>query len=119
MARDDVAVCTTLTLHPEALERARAALPGADTIARASVLLKALADPTRMRILLAMKQGELCVCDLSHLLGMSQSAISHQLRVLRDNRLVSWRREGRQVFYRLADRHVEEILEDALEHAGE
>ncbi len=119
MARDDDAVCTTLTLHPEALERARAALPDADTIARASVLLKALADPTRMRILLSMKQGELCVCDLSHLLGMSQSAISHQLRVLRDTRLVSWRREGRQVFYRLADQHVEEILEDALEHARE
>jgi len=112
-------VCTTLSLHPEALERARAALPDETTIQRASALLKALADPTRMRILLAMKQGELCVCDLSHLLRMSQSAISHQLRVLRDNRLVSWRREGRQVFYRLADRHVEEILEDALEHAGE
>jgi len=119
MPKSDVAVCTTLSLHPEALERARAALPDAETVTRASLLLKALADPTRMRILLAMKQGELCVCDLSHLLGMSQSAISHQLRVLRDNRLVSWRREGRQVFYRLADRHVEEILEDALEHAGE
>ena len=119
MDKGDVAVCTTLTLHPEALERARSALPQEETVRRASVLLKALADPTRMRILLAMKQGELCVCDLSHLLGMSQSAISHQLRVLRDNRLVSWRREGRQVFYRLADRHVEEILEDALEHVGE
>ena len=119
MAKDDAAVCTTLTLHPEALERARAALPGEDEVARASALLKALADPTRMRILLAMRRGELCVCDLSHLLGMSQSAISHQLRVLRDNRLVRWRREGRQVFYRLADRHVEEILEDALEHAEE
>lgn len=119
MGKDDVAVCTTLSLHPEALERARAALPDDATVARASTLLKALADPTRMRILLAMKEGELCVCDLSHLLGMSQSAISHQLRVLRDNRLVSWRREGRQVFYRLADRHVEEILEDALEHAEE
>lgn len=118
MARDD-AVCTTLTLHPEALERARAALPDTDTIARASSLLKALADPTRMRILLSMQRGELCVCDLSHLLGMSQSAISHQLRVLRDNRLVSWRREGRQVFYRLADQHVEKILEDALVHANE
>ena len=119
MESNDAPVCATLSLHPKALERARAALPDETKVQRASGLLKALADPTRMRILLSMKQGELCVCDLSHLLGMSQSAISHQLRVLRDNRLVSWRREGRQVFYRLADRHVEEILEDALEHAGE
>ncbi len=118
MAKDE-AVCTTVALHPEAIERARAALPDAETVARASALLKALADPTRMRILLAMRRGELCVCDLSQALQMSQSAISHQLRVLRDNRLVSWRRAGRQVFYKLADQHVEEMLADALDHASE
>ena len=119
MGKDEAESCTTTPLYPETLERARAALPSEDEVARASALLKVLADPTRMRILLAMRREELCVCGLAHLLKMSQSAVSHQLRVLRAARLVRWRRQGRHVFYRLADHHVEEILADALEHASE
>ncbi len=113
------AVCGVRALHPERYRAAREAVPPEALVGRASALLKALADPTRMRILLALSAGELCVCDLSHLLSMSDSAVSHQLRVLRDARLVAWRRQGRQVFYRLADDHVRGILEAALEHAAE
>ncbi len=116
---EENAVCGVHALHPERYQAAREAIPPEELVAKASVLLKALADPTRMRILRALSASELCVCDLAHLLSMSDSAVSHQLRVLRDARLVAWRRQGRQVFYRLADDHVREILEDALEHAAE
>ncbi len=114
------AVCGVYEVHPEAVERARSALPGEGRIAEAVTLLKALADPTRMRLLLALRAaGELCVCDLALLLGVSVSAVSHQLRLLRGARLVAYRREGRQVYYRLADAHVAQLLAGALEHAAE
>lgn len=114
------AVCGVYEIHPERVAEARAALPGEDLLQRASLLLKALADPTRMRLLLALKAaGELCVCDLALLAGVSVSAVSHQLRLLRQARLVAFRREGKQVYYRLADAHVEWLLGTALEHAEE
>ena len=111
--------CGVHALHPERIRRARAAIPDEAATRLASTLLKAIADPTRLRILAALSAGELCVCDLASLLGMSESAVSHQLRVLRQANLVAWRRSGRQVFYRLADDHVREILGAALEHARE
>ncbi|WP_330848611.1 ArsR/SmtB family transcription factor [Thermus thermamylovorans] len=114
------AVCGVYEIHPERVERARAALPGEAVLQEASLLLKALADPTRMRLLLALRAaGELCVCDLALLVGVSVSAVSHQLRLLRQARLVAFRREGKQVYYRLADAHVAQLLEGALEHAEE
>ncbi|MFN4073124.1 MAG: ArsR/SmtB family transcription factor [Thermus sp.] len=114
------AVCGVYEIHPERVEKARAALPQEAALREAALLLKALADPTRMRLLLALKAaGELCVCDLALLAGVSVSAVSHQLRLLRQGRLVAFRREGKQVYYRLADEHVERLLEGALEHALE
>ncbi len=114
------AVCGVYETHPERVEKARAALPGEGVLREASLLLKALADPTRMRLLLALKEaGELCVCDLALLAGVSVSAVSHQLRLLRQARLVAFRREGKQVYYRLADGHVGVLLEEALAHAEE
>ncbi|RIH85852.1 Transcriptional repressor SmtB [Meiothermus luteus] len=95
------------------------ALPALSQVQRASELLKAITDPTRMRILSALQMGELCVSELSRVVGMSESAVSHQLRVLRNTRLVAGRREGRLVYYRLADAHVGAILQAALEHASE
>ncbi|WP_103027284.1 ArsR/SmtB family transcription factor [Salinibacter altiplanensis] len=82
-------------------------------------LLKGFADQTRLRILCLLRDREVCVHDIVEALGMTQSAISHQLRVLRDARLVSHRREGRHVYYRLADDHVREMLENALTHGAE
>ena len=114
------AVCGVYEIHPERVERARAALPEEGLLQRAALLLKALSDPTRMRLLLALRAaGELCVCDLALLARVSVSAVSHQLRLLRQARLVAFRREGKQVYYRLADQHVEALLEGALAHAEE
>ncbi|RTI61060.1 transcriptional regulator [Thermus scotoductus] len=113
-------VCGVYEVHPERVEMARAALPEERVVKEAALLLKALSDPTRMRLLLALKgAGELCVCDLALLAGVSVSAVSHQLRRLRQARLVAFRREGKQVYYRLADAHVARLLELALEHAEE
>ena len=84
-----------------------------------SELFKALADETRTKILYLLSAGELCVCDLSELLSMSLPAISHHLRLLKLLRLVSYRRDGRQVFYTLADQHVAELIKVAREHFAE
>jgi DNA-binding transcriptional ArsR family regulator len=77
-----------------------------------------LSDPTRVRIISLLADGELCVCDLSAALDMSQSAVSHQLRALRDLRLVRWRRQGRQIFYTLDDDHVSDLFRRGLDHVA-
>ncbi|MCA5960601.1 metalloregulator ArsR/SmtB family transcription factor [Blautia sp. RD014234] len=82
-------------------------------------LFKVFGDPTRIRILYALSAGELCVCDIASVLNMTQSAISHQLRVLKQIKLVKFRREGKTVYYSLADAHVETILSQGLEHVQE
>jgi len=101
------------------VERAQKAIPSDADLWAAVALLKATADPTRLKILFALSAGELCVTDLARILGVSESAVSHQLRVLRQANLVAGRRLGQRVFYRLADDHVREILADALAHARE
>jgi ArsR family transcriptional regulator, lead/cadmium/zinc/bismuth-responsive transcriptional repressor len=105
--------------HPEAVRKAQNAMPGADNVLEASLLLKAVADPTRLRILSALSATELCVCDLAALTKISESAVSHQMRLLRERRLVSWEKRGREVYYRLADEHVTQLISSALEHARE
>jgi ArsR family transcriptional regulator len=94
-------------------------LPEVAAVDGAVLILKGFADPTRLRILALLRAGEVCVHDIVEALQMTQSAISHQLRLLRDARLVLARREGRHVFYRLADLHVERMLADALLHGSE
>ncbi|MDQ3460915.1 MAG: metalloregulator ArsR/SmtB family transcription factor [Deinococcota bacterium] len=116
-ARDDL--CEVSCVHPEAVSKAKAALPNEENVQDASLLLKAVADPTRLRLLSALATTELCVCDLAAVLGMSESAVSHQLRVLRTSRLVRYRKEGRIAYYRLSDNHVTDLLAGALEHARE
>jgi DNA-binding transcriptional ArsR family regulator len=98
---------------------ARAACSDADRVARATAIFAAFADPTRFRILEALSAGELCVCDLASLGSVSQSAISHQLRLLRERGLVAFRRDGNRVVYRLADDHVRAMLAQGLAHADE
>ncbi|MEJ6949951.1 metalloregulator ArsR/SmtB family transcription factor [Halanaerobiaceae bacterium ANBcell28] len=82
-------------------------------------IFKTIGDPTRIKILYALKEQELCVCDLSELLEMSSSAISHQLRVLRTNKLVKYRKEGRIVYYSLDDDHVLCLFSQGLQHVME
>ena len=111
--------CDTGCTHPETVDRARQAVPDDRCVEDASALLKAVADPTRLRMLSALSAEELCVHDLALVVGVSESATSHQLRLLRAHRLVAPRKEGRTVYYRLADAHVTLLLANALEHARE
>jgi ArsR family transcriptional regulator, lead/cadmium/zinc/bismuth-responsive transcriptional repressor len=108
--------CEIRELHPKAVARAKAAIPDLACVNDASTLLKMIADPTRLRILSALTATELCVCDIAASVGLSESAASHQLRLLREHRLVSHRKEGRVVYYRLNDAHVTDLISSALEH---
>ncbi|MFC4453566.1 metalloregulator ArsR/SmtB family transcription factor [Deinococcus sonorensis] len=111
--------CEVTCVHPEAVLKARVAMPDTGCVDNASALLKAVADPTRLRLLSALNTGELCVCDLSAVVGISESAVSHQLRLLRAHRLVTFRKEGRIVYYRLLDQHVTALIGSALDHVRE
>ena len=111
--------CQVNCVHPAAVRQARDALPNLRDVDDASALLKAVADPTRLRLLSALHTRELCVCDLAAVIGLSESAVSHQLRLLRAHRLVAFRKEGRVAYYRLLDQHVNELIVSALEHVRE
>lgn len=104
--------------HAEALAMARAGLPTEESTRELAELFKALGEPTRAKLLLALSAGELCVCDLAELAGATPSAISHQLRVLRAARLVTYRKDGKNVFYRLDDEHVRGLLTQGLAHVS-
>ena len=110
--------CSETLVHPEAVAEARKAVGGAPVEALAETF-KVLGDPTRVRILLALSVRELCVCDLAELFDVSQSAVSHQLRILRVHRLVRPRREGKLVYYRLDDDHVRTLFAEGLRHVKE
>jgi ArsR family transcriptional regulator len=90
-----------------------------EVLDEAVALLKGFADPTRLRILLMLKGGEVCVHQIVDALGMTQSAVSHQLRTLRTARLVEFTKRGRHVYYRLADKHVRDVLDDVVSHSQE
>lgn len=90
-----------------------------DQFCRASEMLKAICDPTRIRIVWALYQSEMCVCDLANLLSMTKSAISHQLRVLRINNIVKSRRDGKAIYNSLKDEHVSNFIKITLEHISE
>jgi DNA-binding transcriptional ArsR family regulator len=112
-------LCDVVHLHPARVAELRAALISGDAVTDLAETFRALADPTRVRILDALSHGELCVCDLAALVRMSESAVSHQLRLLRTMRLVKPRREGRMVFYALDDRHIITLFRMALRHVQE
>lgn len=113
------AVCGIRMIHPERIARARADAFPARVVGRLARTFRALGDPTRLGIVMALRKGEMCVCDLAALLELSESAVSHQLRHLRDLALVRNRREGQVLYYSLDDAHVAELIEIGLEHAGE
>ena len=115
----DAPVCSEISAHPQAIAIIRSAMPDEDSMLDVSELFKVLGDSTRTRILFALLAAETCVCDLSELLGASVSAVSHQLRILRQARLVRYRREGKTVFYALADEHVRTLLSQGMEHVQE
>lgn len=105
--------------HEELVNQILEGLPDEDTLDELEELFKTFGDSTRIKILYVLHEGELCVCDIAAMLGMTQSAISHQLRVLRQNRLIRSRRDGKNIYYALADEHVRTIISMGIEHIGE
>jgi DNA-binding transcriptional ArsR family regulator len=112
-------LCDVIHLHPARVAELRSALIGPDAVTELAETFRTLGDPTRVRILDALSHGELCVCDLAALVRMSESAVSHQLRLLRSLRLVRPRREGRMVFYALDDKHIIMLFRMGLRHVQE
>lgn len=111
-------LCDERLIHPEAVDTARQALVGAPVEDLAEAF-RVLGDPTRVGILLALSTGELCVCDLAELFGVTPSAVSHQLRLLRAHRLVRARRDGKMAYYCLDDDHVRTLFAEGLRHVKE
>ena len=109
-------LCDCRLIHRDAVEEAiESALPPNETVSLAQIF-KALADETRLKILWALEKREMCVCDLAAMLGLTESAVSHQLRLLRNLQLVSNRRNGVVLYYRLTDNHVSQLINITLEH---
>ena len=111
--------CEITQVHQGAVDQVRQVLPPDEVLSDLADLFKIFGDSTRIKILYALLRSELCVCDIADLLGLTQSAISHQLRALKGARLVKSRREGKTVFYSLADDHVKAIINQGLEHVSE
>jgi ArsR family transcriptional regulator len=111
--------CDCLVIHHDVVASVKKDLPSQETFSELAGLYKILGDPTRVKILWALDAAEMCVCDIAYLLNMTQSAISHQLRVLKQAKLVKNRRQGKIVFYSLEDEHVKQIFELGLIHISE
>ena len=117
--RGDVECCDSIHVHEEIVSEVKSRMPDEDILADLSELFKIFGDSTRIRILYVLSEREMCVCDIAQLLNMTQSAISHQLRILKQSKLVKFKREGKTVIYSLADNHVHLILNQGLEHIEE
>ena len=111
--------CEVTEIHPDLLKIVNETMPDETELYDLAELFKVFGDSTRIRILFVLLQSEVCVCDLAALLNMNQSAISHQLRILKQNKLVKARREGKSIFYSLADDHVRTIIAMGQEHIEE
>lgn len=111
--------CDYIHVHEETLSRVHADMPNEETLFDLSELFKLFGDSTRIRILYCLFESEMCVCDIATLLSMTQSAISHQLSVLKKSKLVKYRRDGKVVFYALADGHVRTIIHQGMDHVTE
>ena len=111
--------CECNAIHQEVVKEVREKMPDEETLYDLAELFKVFGDTTRVRILCALFESEMCVCDISILLGMTQSSISHQLRVLKSAKLVKNRKEGKVVYYSLNDDHIKRIFEQGLEHVNE
>lgn len=112
-------MCGFLCVHEDKVAQVQSTLPDEDTLSRLADLFKVFGDGTRIRILYVLFEAEVCVCDLAKLLGMTQSAVSHQLRILKQAHLVKSRRDGKTIFYSLADDHVRSLLQQGTEHINE
>lgn len=119
MAGNDVECCDTFCLHEDSLKIVNEKMPAEEELYDLAELFKVFGDSTRIRILFVLFEADVCVCDIAEALNMTQSAISHQLKILKQSKLVSSRREGKSVFYSLADGHVRTIIAQGREHIEE
>ncbi len=119
MEKNGAECCDVVCVHDELLRKVNAQLPQEEALYDLAELFKVFGDSTRIRILFVLFEAEVCVCDLAEALHMTQSAVSHQLKILKQAKLVSSRREGKSVFYSLADDHVRTIIGQGLEHIEE
>ena len=111
--------CEVYKVHQDIVDAVRRSMPDEDLICDLGELYKVFGDSTRIKILYVLFQSEMCVCDIAQLLNMGQSAISHQLKVLKNSRLVKSRRKGKSIIYFLADAHVRTIVDQGIEHICE
>lgn len=111
--------CSCNVIHEDVVLKAKAAMPAEELLYDLAELFKVFGDTTRIKIICALFESEMCVCDIAVLLNMNQSAISHQLRVLKQTRLVKYRKEGKVVYYSLDDEHIKKIFDLGLIHIRE
>lgn len=116
MKREEVECCEELLVHDQKVQEVLKEMPSEETLKELADFYKVFGDATRVKILFVLLRAEMCVCDLAETLGMTQSAISHQLRVLKQMKLVKNRREGKTVYYSLADGHIQNIISQGMEH---
>jgi len=115
----NVPTCKVEIVDQAKVAKVEKSLPTSEELLEVAETYKVLSDPTRLKIVLSLSNEELCVCDLSALVGISVSGISHQLRLLRNNRIVKHRREGKMVYYSLDDKHIGNIIAEVLNHVKE
>lgn len=116
---EEPGTCEFMHVHEDIVDKVIKVMPREQQLMDLAEFFKIFGDSTRIKILYVLSQSEMCVCDIANLLQMGQSAISHQLRVLKQMRLVSFRKEGKTVFYSLADDHIQTILAQGMEHIQE
>ena len=119
MEENELDMCENEEVHEELLRIVEETIPEETELYDLAELFKVFGDSTRIRILFVLFEAEVCVCDLAKALNMTQSAISHQLKILKQNKLVSSRRDGKSIFYSLADEHVRTIIDQGREHIEE
>ena len=119
MTEQEEFCCETEEVHEDLLKIVNETMPDETELYDLAELFKIFGDSTRIRILFVLFEAEVCVCDLASVLNMTQSAISHQLKILKQNKLVKSRREGKSIFYSLADGHVRTIIDQGMEHIEE
>ena len=119
MEKENIETCEVEEVHEDLVKIVNEKLPPEENLYDLAELFKVFGDSTRIRILFVLFEAEVCVCDIASALNMKQSAISHQLRILKQNKLVKSRREGKSIFYSLADSHVRTIINQGLDHINE
>ncbi|MCL5037373.1 MAG: metalloregulator ArsR/SmtB family transcription factor [Chloroflexi bacterium] len=117
--KDKISICEVFYVNKEKINAVKKVMKPNETIISLAQTFKVLGDPTRTKIIFALSKEELCVCDIAALIGISQSATSHQLRVLRNMKLVKYRKEGKIAYYSLDDNHIRNLFDEGLRHVEE